>query len=196
MAQLKRGVFTLEFLLDLVVYGIVFAICTICTFIAVMFGIWDGDFGENCNIEWGPTCEGVFRARASCYTVFTWTFLYFAWVLCDARRSFFDGMIHETAAWFQRLWHNQLLFWSVVGGVIVIIPTMYIPTLNTYVFLHKGIGLEWAVVFSAFIFFVGSCEAWKWAKRVYLRRHNLIQRKGEEEEMGEADFGWRVFGSS
>lgn len=189
--SLKHGVFTPEFLLDLVVYGVLMAVCTICTFVAVMFGIWDGDFGENCNIEWGPTCEGVFRARSTCFTVFTWIFLFFAWVLCDARRSFFDGMIHDTRNWAHRLWRNPFLFWSIVGGILIIIPTLYIPTLNTYVFLHVGIDLEWTVVFAAFFFFVASCESWKWAKRVYLRRNNLMLRKGEE--LGEEDLEARVF---
>lgn len=183
--------FTPEFLLDLIVYGIIFAICTICTFVAVMFGIWDGDFGVDCNTEWGPTCEGVFRARSSCYTVFTWTFLFFAWVLCDARRSFFDGMIHGTKTWAHRLWRNPLLFWSVIGGWIVVVPTLYIPTLNTFVFLHVGIDLEWAVVFCACLFFLGGCEAWKWSKRVYLRRQGLMLRKGED--LGEEDLESRVF---
>jgi magnesium-transporting ATPase (P-type) len=123
--------------------------------------------------------------------VFTWIFLFFAWVLCDSRRSFFDGMVHDTKTWAHRLWRNPFLFWSVVGGFIIIIPTMYIPTLNTYVFLHVGIDLEWAVVFAAFFFFVASCESWKWAKRVYLRRNNLMLRKGEE--LGEDDLEARVF---
>ena len=169
----------------------IFAVCTICTFVAVMFGVWDGNFGHDCNSEWNSSCDGVFRARASCYTVFTWTFLFFAWELCDARRSFFDGMLSDSTTWIRRLVRNPLLFWSIVGGFIIVIPTLYIPTLNTYVFLHVGIDLEWAVVFSAFLFFVAGCESWKWSKRVYLRRHNMMQRRGEE--LDEAGLEARTF---
>ncbi|KAK4221358.1 hypothetical protein QBC38DRAFT_522606 [Podospora fimiseda] len=49
---------------------------------------------------------------------------------------------------------------------------------NRKVFLHSGIDKEWGVVFAVTILFFIGAESWKWAKWVYLRKHNLMQKKG------------------
>jgi P-type Na+/K+ transporter len=184
-------VFTPEFLCDLFAYGICMAVCLLVSFIAVIFGRFDGNFGVDCNLRYSPSCEGVFRARSTCYTTMMWVFLFFAWELVDARRSFFDGCISDTKAWAGRLWRNTFLFWSVVVGFVIIFPTLYIPGLNRIVFLHAGIDVEWGVVFGmTAVFFLGA-EGWKWAKRVYLRRNNLMQRK--DEGTSEEDLEKRTF---
>lgn len=189
--SLKRGVFTHEFIADLFVYGFVMAICVIASFVSVLFGMFDGNFGKDCNLRWSDSCNGVFRARSTCFTVMMWTFLFFAWELVDSRRSFFDGMITNTKSWAGRLWKNPFLFWSVILGFISVIPTLYIPGLDHVVFLHEGIDKEWGVVFGATILFFAGAEAWKWAKRVYLRRNNLMMKKGEG--LGEEDLEAKVF---
>jgi magnesium-transporting ATPase (P-type) len=120
-----------------------------------------------------------------------WMFLFFAWELVDARRSFFDGMFSNTRTWANRLWINPFLFWSVVIGFASIFPTLYIPVLNTKVFLHAGIDKEWGVVFAVTVLFFLGAEAWKWAKRVYLRRNNLML--GKKVGLGEEDLEARVF---
>src|SRR5690606_4392145 len=88
-------------------------------------------------------------------------------------------------------WINPFLFWSVVIGFISIFPTLYIPVLNTKVFLHAGIDKEWGVVFAVTALFFLGAEAWKWAKRVYLRRNNLML--GKKVGLGEEDLEARVF---
>ncbi|KAH7367395.1 hypothetical protein B0T11DRAFT_53411 [Plectosphaerella cucumerina] len=189
--SLKYGVFTPEFLFDLFAYGICMAVCLLGSFIAVIFGRFDGNFGVDCNLRYSPSCEGVFRARSTCYTTMMWIFLFFAWELVDARRSFFDGCISDTKAWAGRLWRNTFLFWSVVVGFVIIFPTLYIPGLNRIVFLHAGIDVEWGVVFGMTAAFFLGAEGWKWAKRVYLRRNNLMQRK--DEGTSEEDLEKRTF---
>ena len=173
------------------VYGIVMAICVIASFVSVLFGLFNGDFGKDCNLEWSDSCNGVFRARSTCFTAMMWIFLFFAWELVDARRSFFDGMISDTKSWARRLWKNPFLFWSVIIGFFSLFPTLYIPGLNHVVFLHTGIDKEWGIVLAATILFFAGAEAWKWSKRVYLRRNNLMMRKGEG--LGEDDLEARVF---
>ncbi|KAL5604730.1 hypothetical protein BROUX41_001919 [Berkeleyomyces rouxiae] len=170
--SLKYGVFTPEFLADLAAYGILMAICILSSFVAVIFGMYDGNFGVDCNRRYSTSCDGVFRARSTSYTVMMWMFLFYSWQLVDARRSFLDGFVPDTKAWALRLWRNQVLFWSVVGGSVLVLPTLYIPGLDRTVFLHEGIDKEWGVVFGATIFFFVGAEAWKWAKRVYLRRRD------------------------
>ncbi|KAK2594709.1 hypothetical protein QQS21_007559 [Conoideocrella luteorostrata] len=167
--DLKYGVFTPEFLFDMIVYGAIMACCTIGSFAVVIFGFDNGNLGTNCNNEYNSSCEAVFRARATCYTTMTWIFLLFAWELIDFRRSLFD-MHGGFTAWALRFWSNKFLFFSVTIVYFVVFPTLYIPVLNEVVFMHKGISWEWAVVFIAVGVYLLGNEAWKWAKRVYFRR--------------------------
>ncbi|KAK3293786.1 uncharacterized protein B0H64DRAFT_172835 [Chaetomium fimeti] len=175
--SLKYGVFTPEFLSDIAAYGIIMAVCLLSSFIVVLFGFYDGEFGRDCNLGYSPSCLGVFKARSTCYTAMMWMFLFFAWELVDSRLSFFDGAVRDTKAWANRLWNNTFLFWSVVVGFFGVFPTLYIPVLNRDVFLHEGIGKEWGIVFAVTILFFLGAESWKWAKRVYFRRR---KRHGEE----------------
>ena len=169
VSQLKYGVFTPEFLADMLVYGLLMAGCVLGSFTVVVFGFDSGNLGRDCNNKYSDHCDAVFRARATCYTTMTWIFLLFAWELIDFRRSFFY-MPKGFKAWMQHLWGNRFLFFAVVAVFFIVFPTLYIPGLNHIVFLHTGISWEWGVVFIAvFIWGLGT-EAWKWAKRVYFRR--------------------------
>lgn len=189
--NLKYGVFTLEFIADLAAYGIIMAICLLSSFIIVMFGFYDGNFGHDCNLRYSDACEGVFRARSTCYTAMMWIFVFFAWELVDARLSFFHGAFRNTKAWANRLWINTFLFWSVVVGFFSIFPTLYIPVLNRRVFLHAAIDKEWGIVFAVTVLFFVGAEMWKWAKRAYLRKRGLMMKKGIG--MGEEDLEKRTF---
>lgn len=166
--------FTPEFISDLFAYGILMAICLLSSFAIVLFGLNDGDLGVDCNLKYSDSCEAVFRARTTCYSSMMWIFLFFGWELVDSRRSFLDSAFTNPRQWALRLWRNPFLFWSVVLGFISIIPTIYIPVINRIVFLHYGIDREWGIVFAITILFFAGAEAWKFAKRVYLRRKNLI----------------------
>lgn len=170
LSQLRYGVFSPEFLLDMVVYGVLMACCTIGSFTVVIFGFNDGNLGADCNQRYSPACRDVFRARATCYTTMTWIFLLFAWELIDARRSLFF-MPHGVRAWAAHFWGNRFLFFSVVAVFFVVFPTLYIPVIDHDVFMHTGISWEWAVVFVAVVVFMLGAESWKWTKRVYVRRH-------------------------
>ncbi|OAA60643.1 sodium transport ATPase 5 [Cordyceps fumosorosea ARSEF 2679] len=167
--NLKYGVFTPEFLLDMVVYGLLMACCVLGSFTVVIFGFDNGNLGVDCNTHFSPACDEVFRARATCYATMTWIFLLFSWELIDFRRSLFY-MPKGIGAWAKHLWGNKFLFFSVTVVFAIVFPTIYIPGLNHVVFLHTGITWEWAVVFiSVGVWMVGT-ESWKWMKRAYFRR--------------------------
>ncbi|OHX01132.1 potassium sodium efflux p-type fungal-type transporter [Colletotrichum incanum] len=178
--NLKYGVFTHEFVVDMVVYGLLMASCVLGAFTLVIFGFNDGNLGLGCNEGYSNLCEPVFRARATSYTTMTWVFLLFAWELIDLRRSLFY-MPKGFKVWALHLWGNLFLFLSVTVVFFVVFPTLYIPVLDHTVFMHHGISWEWAIVFiDVFIFMVGA-EAYKWVKRVYFRR------KGQRLGAGFAD---------
>lgn len=172
--------FTPEFLVDMVVYGTFMAGCVLGSFTLVIFGFNDGDLGTNCNLEYSPSCEPVFRARATCYSTMTWIFLLFAWGLIDFRRSFFD-MPNGFKAWAMHLWGNRFLFFAVTLVFFTVFATLYIPVLNHVVFMHTGISWEWAIVFIDVTVFMVLSEAWKWAKRTYFRRKAFHSRDLEGE---------------
>jgi Na+-exporting ATPase len=161
------------------------------SFAIVQFGFYDGSIGQDCNIEYSASCESVFRARTACFTVTMWSFSIFAWQLVDLRRSLFDGLFESPKAWALRLWSNPFLFWSVITGVVSPIPVTYIPVINKVGFLHGPIEKEWGIIFAMLAVFIAATEAWKWAKRVYFRKHNAMFAK--DAELGEETLEKRAF---
>ncbi|KAF3935424.1 hypothetical protein ABW20_dc0105018 [Dactylellina cionopaga] len=193
--NLKRGVFTLEVLLDMLVYGLWVSALCIASFVLVLFGFGDGGLGVNCNNEYSEQCDTVFRARATCFACLTWLALFLAWEMVDLRRSFFRMQPSSTkyfTQWAIDVWRNKFLFWAIIAGFVTIFPTLYIPVINHKVFKHEGITWEWGIVMIACVLFFLGIETWKWAKRVFLRR--MVKKKGTAGNTIE-DLENRVFGS-
>lgn len=168
----------------MVYYGLLMAGCVLGSFTVVIFGFEGGNLGIECNNAYSAECNAVFRARATCYTTMTWIFSFFAWELIDFRRSLFY-MPKGLEAWALHLWGNKFLFCSVTIVFIAVFPTLYIPGLDHVVFLHHGISWEWAVVFIDVAFFMVAAEAYKWGKRLYVRRKGKTADVGfgDEEEL-------------
>jgi Na+-exporting ATPase len=196
--SLKTGVFTLEVMIDMLVYGLWMAALCLSAFSIVLFGFGDGNLGENCNSDYSPVCDTVFRARATTFVCLTWFALFLAWEMVNMRRSFFRMQPKSSryfTQWAYDVWRNQFLFWAVIAGFVTVFPTLYIPVIDHVVFKHEGISWEWGVVFIESILFVAGIEAWKWGKRVFFRR---TARSGKV--VGDADgtvvFPGFVVGSS
>jgi Na+-exporting ATPase len=190
--SLKRGVFTLEVMMDMTVYGLWIAALCLASFTLVLMGWGDGDRGHNCNDSYSESCDTIFRARATCFACLTWFSLFLAWQMVDMRRSFFMMQPNSNkyfTQWFHDVWRNKFLFWSIMAGFITIFPVLYIPVINRVVFKHSGISWEWGIVFVATILFFLGVEGWKWAKRVYFRR-----KEGKNGgRRGSVDLEQRVF---
>ena len=171
--SLKSGVFTLELIVDIIVYGFWMAELCLLSFWLVIFGFGDGDLGVDCNRTYSAECDTVFRARSTTFVSLTWFALFLAWEMVDMRRSFFrmqpESMRYFTQ-WIYDIWSNQFLFWAVIAGFVTIFPTLYIPVINHNVFKHTGITWEWGIVFVEAILFFAGTELWKWMKRIYFRR--------------------------
>lgn len=165
----KESVFTTEMLCDMCIYGIILAACCMCPFVIDMYGIGNAEFGENCNSsDFASSCYRVFRSRSSAFAVMTWCALLLAWEMIHLRRSLFfmhPETDHPATEWMKDLWGNQFLFWSVIIGFFTIFPTVYIPVINTKVFLHRGISYEWGLSIAFSILFLAGSELYKWFKR-------------------------------
>ncbi|KAF1919362.1 hypothetical protein BDU57DRAFT_491645 [Ampelomyces quisqualis] len=191
--NLKRGVFTIEVMIDMLFYGLWIAALCLAAFSIVMFGFGDGSLGTSCNESYNPTCDTVFRARATTFACLTWFSLFLAWQMLDMRRSFFmmqPGSKKYFTQWAHDVWRNKFLFFAIMFGFVTIFPVLYIPVINDTVFRHKGISWEWGIVFIAtFLFFLG-IEGWKWGKRVFFRRREAKNGGGRR---GSIDLEQRVF---
>ncbi|KAI9792849.1 MAG: Na+ ATPase [Piccolia ochrophora] len=175
----KKGVFTWQIVADMMVYGLLMGICTLLTFVAVVYGAGGGDLGTDCNRAYSESCNVVFQARAAVFAELTWLILVSAWEFKSIRRSMFRLNPETTTHRFpfsvaHDLYENRFLFWAVVLGAVSVFPAVYIPGLNTSVFKHRGIGWEWGLSFGAVFVFVAGMEAWKAVKR----RWGLFAKEG------------------
>jgi Na+-exporting ATPase len=162
-----KGVFTSQILVDMIVYGVLMGTCTLLTFVALIYGVDGGDLGFDCNRAYSPSCEPVFRARATVFVELTWLILISAWEFKSIRRSMFrlDPCSSRAFPLFHDVYENKFLFWAVVIGALSVFPAVYIPGLNHKVFKHTGISWEWALAFGVLVVFVLGVEAWKAIKR-------------------------------
>ncbi|KAI4690811.1 uncharacterized protein J4E88_002284 [Alternaria novae-zelandiae] len=193
--SLKTGIFTMEFLVDMVVYGLWITLLCLASFVLVVFGFGDGELGQGCNETYSEQCELVFRARACTFACLTWFALFLAWEMIDMRRSFFrmqPGSKRYFTQWMLDVWRNQFLFWAIMIGFVLLFPLIYIPVLNTVVFKHAPIDWEWGIVFVETGIFFAGIELWKWCKRVYFRR--MAAKHGNGKVDKNMDIEDRTFG--
>lgn len=197
--SLKTGIFTLEFIIDMIFYGLWITALCLASFVLRVYAWGNGDLGSNCNEHYSDSCETVFRARATTFACLTWFALFLAWELVDMRRSFFrmqPGSKKYFTQWMVDVWRNKFLFWAIVGGFVTLFPTLYIPVINHAVFKHTGISWEWAIVFICAGLFFGGVEAWKWGKRVFLRRRarGKAAKRGTGKLWKDMDVEEKIFG--
>ena len=165
----KKGVFTWQIIVDMLVYGMLMGVLCLVTFVVIVYGVGDGQMGHDCNKAYSDSCDVVFRARAAVFAELTWLILVSAWEIKSLRRSMFslDPYSQLKFPFFHDIYENRFLFWSVAIGSVVVFPCIYIPGLNTSVFKHKGISWEWSLSVVAVLIFVSGMELWKLCKRTF-----------------------------
>lgn len=87
--SVKIGVFTMEMLLDMVVYGFITAGLCLANFTLVVFAFGNGNLGLDSNNFVGNGSETVFRARSATFATLTWLSLLLAIEIIHLRRSLF-----------------------------------------------------------------------------------------------------------
>jgi hypothetical protein len=88
--SLKTGIFTMEFLIDMIVYGLWITLLCLANFVLVVFGFGDGDLGTGCNETYSESCELVFRARATTFSCLTCNFP--VRINCETYTDFVQGL--------------------------------------------------------------------------------------------------------
>jgi Na+-exporting ATPase len=169
-------VFSNSLLIDMAVYGVWMGGLCLMAFSLVVFGVGEGNLGTNCNETYSPSCDTVFRARATIFALLTWTLLLFAWECKHFERSLFrlnPGDPSGVRPIIRNIYANKFLFWAIIIAFFSVFPVIYIPVVNQTVFKHKAIGWEWAVVVCGLILFLMGVETWKYGKRCMMRRNNM-----------------------
>lgn len=184
----NKSIFTWEVIVDMCVYGMWMAACCLINFVIIVFVKGNGQLGHDCNTGSGQLCTLVFEGRSGAFSSFTWCALLLAWECIHSRLSFFNMRPESELSWYHQLgkdlWDNQFLFWSILFGFVSVFPVIYIPVINSKVFLHGPISYEWGLAFGFTLLFLAGCEAWKWFKRVYFRKINV---KNPEYELERSD---------
>ncbi|CUM63350.1 uncharacterized protein PRCAT00000923001 [Priceomyces carsonii] len=183
----NRTIFTWEVIIDMLALGFWMAVSCLLCFVVVVYGKGNGDLGRDCNATSAnaDVCDLVFRGRSASFANMTWCALILAWECIHPTNSLLHMRTETDNPWWKQtaidLWGNQFLFWSVIGGFVSVFPVVYIPVINTKVFLHKPIGYEWGVAVGFTILFFIGAEAWKWFKRIFKRRQTRKTQNPEYE---------------
>ena len=151
----KSGILTKEFFIDVVAYGMLMGIPPLISFVIVVYAVGRDHIGTDCGDIMDPGCGIVYRARACVFLSLTILILLHAFEMKDFYESIFR----------MRLLRNKTLFFSVVGGIGVLISTLYIPTLNEVVFKMWAISWECALCLGSIIFYLIGAESYKALKR-------------------------------
>lgn len=149
------GVFNKEFAADIIVYGIIMGAAPLLCFVIVVYVVGNGNLGTDCNHGMNSTCETVYRARAAVFASLTILILLHAFEMKHARQSIFR----------MNLLTNKPLLISVVGGVLALFPTIYIPQVNDVVFRMTSITWEWGLCVASVVFYIIFVEGYKALKR-------------------------------
>ncbi|CVL09625.1 related to Ca2+-transporting ATPase [Fusarium fujikuroi] len=183
----KRGVFTNQIIIDMIVYGIIMGACTMCTFVIIVYGANGGNLGFECNQRYSEECIPVFKARAATFAELTWLILISAWEFKSLRRSVFRLNPDDDSKFpvFKDIYSNRFLFWSVIIGGLSVFPVVYIPVLNHKFFKHTGITWEWALAVGFTVVFVAGIELWKMTKRHFHLLEDAPVRRGVWGQGGE-----------
>jgi len=156
--NIVSGVFNKEFAADILAYGLIIGTPPLLTFVIIVYAIGDGNIGEDCDDGGIDTsCGTVYRARGAVFVSLTVLILIHALEMKDSRQSIFR----------MDLLHNKTLLYSVVGGCLALLPTIYIPKLNVDVFRISDISWEWGFCAVGIIFYVIGAECYKTLKRRY-----------------------------
>ncbi|KAI9028526.1 Na P-type ATPase [Hyaloraphidium curvatum] len=154
--QKNEGLFSKEVMWDTFYYGFIMGTMSLGAFIGVLYaGINPSDVGDCNHGLTEDTCIPVFKARGTAFTMLTFFLLIHGFNCRDARRSMFR----------MRLLENKLLFWIILAAGIATIASIYIPFVNTAVFMQYPITWEWGVIVGAQFIFFALAELYKLWKR-------------------------------
>lgn len=162
------GLFTWEVISDIIYYGVIMGGLAFGNFCIVIFGFGNGQLAANCNSAYRDECDTIFKARAASYATLTLLILLHAYNCRSLRQP----------AWslkgLRNLYSNSFLANSIILGILLLFPAIYIPGVNHTVFHHTVITHEWGLVLAACAIFIILSEIYKFLKRAFLAPNKVV----------------------
>ncbi|GAA5973302.1 hypothetical protein JCM11641_003062 [Rhodosporidiobolus odoratus] len=126
-------IFKPDILLDMLVYGITGAACSIGVFVIIVFGSGNGNLGRNSNdnINGDPGSRLVGEARSATFAAVTWICLFLASEVMNIRMRLFK---------MQEATDHR--YTQVVLGFLSVFPIIHISGLHRTVLKHLGISWQ------------------------------------------------------
>lgn len=158
------GLFNLEMLIDMTVFGVVIGTFSLANFAITFFTYSNRDQFE---IIYGKSVQtSLYVARATCFFTLTYGMLLHGFTCLHQRRSI---MLHK----FKKKW----ILLTIVVGALSLLVTVYVPWINIHVFKHYQLGwVQWIQVILAVAFFIIVSEIYKFSKSLIIQ----IYRTGQE----------------
>ncbi|KAI9275801.1 potassium/sodium efflux P-type ATPase [Phascolomyces articulosus] len=180
----SEGLFARPTIIDIVFYGTIIGVICLLNFIVVVYGWGNAELGTNCNSEYNIDCEVVFRARGAVFAALTIMVLLHAFTCRDLLNPIWTwkGLIKRQ--------QNPYLLWSSLGCLCLMFIALYVPTLDTVVFKHKGITWEWGMVAASCLLYMAITEIYKYIKRIFHRKR--VARRELEEKAAREELAARL----
>jgi len=156
----NHGVFHFELILDTFFYGLVLGVIALVSYILHVILVSQEEFTNftSCNSEISDECYPIFVARGTAFYFLSLALLVHGFVCRHTRRS----LLKNKMTWDGSKW----LVFAVLLATVLIVPTAYIPFLNTNVFKQAPIdGFGWLFTVVGIIIFLIITEIYKFVKR-------------------------------
>jgi len=176
---LSSSLFSFELCLDTVVYGVLMGVLSLLSYIITILADNGSDLLSNkkmCNENEGikdENCNIGFLARGVAFYTLSLLILVHGFNCRHNRQSGF----------FTKQKMNRALLFAFILGVILIIPTAYIPVINDKVFKQTYISWQLGLIAFSIVFFIAFSEIYKAIKRrVWGLELALIELEYEDED--------------
>jgi len=176
---LSSSLFSFELMLDTFIYGVLMGVLALLSYIITIIAKNGGKLlseNESCNENIGieeEKCKIGFLARGVAFYTLSLLILIHGFNCRHNRKSGF----------FTKQKMNKALLFAFLLGIVLIIPTAYIPVINDKVFKQTYITWQWALIVFSIVFFIAFSEIYKAIKRrVWGLDLALIELQYEDED--------------
>jgi len=176
---LSSSLFSFELILDTIVYGVLMGVLSLLSYIITIIAKNGSDLlseNQKCNENDGiedENCNIGFLARGVAFYSLSLLILVHGFNCRHNRQSGF----------FTKQKMNRALLFAFLLGLVLIIPTAYIPVINDKVFKQTYITWQWGLIAFSIVFFIAFSEIYKAIKRrVWGLELALIELQYEDED--------------
>ncbi|KAJ3105203.1 hypothetical protein HDU97_008357 [Phlyctochytrium planicorne] len=179
----ESTIWTKEFFVDNLFYGLFMGALSLSSFI-LQLGVQGNGFDKiphGCNKKYTRECDLVFAARGMAFYSLSLLLLAHGFNCRHTRLSIFNRQ--------QPL--NKYLWYAVILGLFVTVPSAYIPGVDTEVFNQLGFTWGWGYIIGQIILFLAASELYKLFKRNFWFKNEQTPST----QLGDPELGFMVTAS-